>query len=241
MEIKKTVVPIAVVILFLGISLSPGISAENYENDSKLLTIWLPEITEDDYSIQMEVTQTDYNEINNSIDDFLTLVETAMDENSSLGRKIADSEWVDIKNSAIGLVNSIKTIVGDDFPDLDIETFIEGTLTSLFNPLKWFFQRAAIFSVGRGFSWIPFYDYEAFMGIMFRPIFITHIIGFTGALHFNPFPFRVEYADRIGLYRLTALAFSGIFINFGDITYDKIVGPILLIGRSLNFLGDDWP
>ena len=241
MKIRKTFIPIVVVILFLGITISPGFSAQDPENKEQMLTVWMPGLTEDDYSIQMEVTQEQLNEVNNTVNDFLVLVEAAKNENSPGGTKITVSEWQDIKIMANEIINSIKVIVGDDFPDLDIEAFLEDTIESLFNPIYGWTQRASIFSVGRGFSWIPFYDYETFIGVMIRPIFITHIIGFTGVLHYNPFPFRIEYADRIGIYRFTTLAFVGIFINFGDIGFDRIVGNVLCIGKGYNIMGSDFP
>ena len=98
-----------------------------------------------------------------------------------------------------------------------------------------------IFSVGRGVTWIPFYDYEAFLGVMLRPIFITHTLGFTAALHFNMLPPRAEYGDRLGIYRLSTIAFVGLFINFGDIAFDRVMGPVLCIGKGFNHLGEDFP
>ena len=237
----KTIVPIAVILLFLVVALSPGITATSHKSSTQLLTVWMPGITEDDYSVQMEVEQETINEINNTVNDFIAVVETAMNPDSPGGLNIVYLEWHYLKVSIKEIIDTIKVVVGDDFPEFDIDEFTGSIITSLLNPFKWFFQRAGIISVGRGFAWIPFYDYDTFFGAMIRPIFITHTLGFTGMYHFNPFPIRIEYADRIGLYRLTTLAFVGIFINFGDILHEKIIGPVVLIGRGYNILGTDFP
>ena len=76
---------------------------------------------------------------------------------------------------------------------------------------------------------------------MLRPIFITHTLGFTAALHFNMLPPRAEYGDRLGIYRLSTIAFVGLFINFGDIAFDRVMGPVLCIGKGFNHLGEDFP
>lgn len=237
----KLLILLAVVISLLTIALSPGITADEYASSTQVLTVWMPGITENDYSVQMEVEKEKINEINNTVNDFLVTVENAMKPGGPGGIDIIYSEWQDLKVSILGIVDKIKEIVGDDFPEFDLDEFTEGVIQSLLNPFKWFFQRAGIISVGRGFSWIPFYDYDTFVGVMIRPIFITHMLGFTGAYHFNPFPVRIEYADRIGLYRLTTLAFVGIFINFGDILREQIVGPVICLGKGYNWLGNDYP
>ena len=237
----KLLLPIAVVLLLITIALSPGITADDHTVSTKVLTVWMPGITEDDYSVQMEVEQQKITEINNTLNDFLVVVENALNPDGPGGFNIIYAEWQELKVSIIGIVDKIKEIVGDDFPEFNIDEFTESIITSLLNPFKWYFQRAGIFSVGRGFAWIPFYDYDTFIGVMIRPIFITHLLGFTGAYHFNPFPIRVEYADRIGLYRVSTLAFVGLFINFGDILREQIVGPVILIGKGYNALGSDWP
>ncbi|MCK5613070.1 hypothetical protein KAR91_64955 [Candidatus Pacearchaeota archaeon] len=243
MKTFKTLIPIAVVLLFLGIAFAPTISAQAPTNQTRTLTVWMPEIT-DDYKTQIVVGEEELENIENAFNNFFDVVEVAMAEGSPGDEKITVEEWVGLKDSAVIAVETVKIVVtthGGEFPDLDIETYIGETIASFFSPLSWYMGRAPIFSLGRGFVWIPFYEYESFLGWMLRPMFLTHLPGFTAVVHMNLVPFRLEYADRLGLYRLRTIGFGGIFINLGDIGLDNIMGPVLMIGKGWNRLGEDIP
>jgi hypothetical protein len=239
MKLARQIISIIVVLLFLGVTFAPSISASSPPasvDKQKTLTIWMPGITPNDYATQVQVTEEQYNSINDGVDDFLATVETAMSPESDGGINITANEWNALKTKAIAVIDEIKLIVGDDFPDLDVETFVGGVVESLLNPFSPFAIRAAIFSIGRGWAWVPFYKYEGFAGIMIRPIFISYSLGYTGVFHFNPIPLRVEYADKFGMYRIRTMGFIGLFFNFGDIGVDRIKGPVIVIGKGWNML-----
>ena len=238
MEIGKKLIPIGVVLLFIGIAFVPSASAANpgSKGDEKTLTIWLPGITEDDFAIQITVTEEQFDELTVAMDSFLDYAEFAMDDN-----EINIGEWAELKTLTVGMITIIKDIVGEQFPDIDTDELVEGVIDTFLGPLGMWSFRAPIFSIGRGYTWIPFYNYESFMGVMIRPIFITHTLGFTAVVHANLFPPRLEYADRLGMYRLRTMGFVGLFINLGDVGIDRIKGPVLLIGKGFNGLGQDLP
>ena len=243
MKIVK-LIPVAVVLLFLGIAFVPAVTAQQSPSQTKTLTIWMPGITDDNFKTQIVVSDLELKEIEDALEGFLDVVEAAMAEGSPGDETITFGEWETIKDSTINAVETVKIVVdahGGEFPDLDVETYVESCVASFFNPISWLLGRSPIFSLGRGYVWIPFYDYETFIGWMIRPIFITHTLGFSAVVHINSIPFRIEYADRLGAYRLRTMLFGGIFINLGDVGLDRIKGPVLLIGKGVNKLGMDIP
>lgn len=245
MKLAKKIIPVAVVLLFIGIAITPSINALPSQSEKeRVLTIWMPGITENDYRTQIEVTPDQLKEVEEAMDDFLALAEEIInnDVKTENGFPITTEEWAEIKISVISIIDTIKSFV-DDFPEVDINGLVDSIIIGLnpLNPLNWLLNRAPIFSVGRGWTWIPFYDYESFLGVMLRPIFMTHLPGFTAVIHFNLFPPRIEYKDRLGIYRARIMFFVGLFINFGDVGVDRIVGPVLLLGKGLNTLRADIP
>jgi len=238
MKIAKKLIPIGVVILFVGIAFVPSASAANPRSrgDERTLTIWLPGITEDDFTMQVTVTGEQLDELTVAMDNFLDYAELAMEDN-----KINIEEWAEFKTLTTGMITTIKEIIGEQFPDVDTDELVEEIVSTFIEPLGMWPLRAPIFSIGRGYTWIPFYNYESFMGVMIRPMFITHTLGFTAVAHANLFPPRLEYVDRLGMYRLRKMGFVGLFINLGDVGIDRVKGPVLLIGKGFNGLGQDLP
>ena len=99
--------------------------------------------------------------------------------------------------------------------------------------------RSTIISVGIGYALIPFYDYDTFIGLMFRPIWLWYppIIlgggGYTGNLNVNVLPPRIEFGDRLGSHLVRTTLFSGLYINIGDIGRNNVFGGLMLmIGRA---------
>lgn len=97
-----------------------------------------------------------------------------------------------------------------------------------------------VVSVGRGFSFIPLYPGEAFIGFMLRPIFVQYfLLGYTASLHFNLVPPRLEYWDMVGTQTMVIWGFAGLYIDFGKIGYG-IPRMQFIIGESLYVTGIDW-
>ena len=229
-EIVKTIVPIVIVLLFLGMALSPGINAEDFGIKHHKLTILMKGVTNDNYKIETKISQAELNEFNSSVNDFMDLVDTKMAENSSKGKEITDSEWKDIKTRVFDLIDKIKAMVGDGFPDEETKTFIASVINILLHAR--YLLRQPVFSVGIGITWVPFYDYESFLGKMFKPVFIQHFFGFSGTFRLNPFVVGFP-CFKFGLHRIRTFFFEGLLINFGELGVKTIIGPQLLIGFGL--------
>lgn len=97
-----------------------------------------------------------------------------------------------------------------------------------------------VLSVGTGFSYIPFYPGEAFIGFMLRPIFLQYFLfGYTASLNVKLVPPRIEYWDMVGTHTAIILGFVGIYIDFGQIGYG-VPNIQFLLGESLFTTGIDW-
>ncbi len=118
-----------------------------------------------------------------------------------------------------------------------------------FDPISsdWLYQelfetevdRSTIISMGLGYAYVPFYDYETFLGIMIRPIWLFYPPvflgggGYTGNFNINFLPGRVEFGDRLGFHIARTTVFSGLYVNVGELGYDRIFGGmIMLLGRA---------
>jgi len=238
---KKVVkfVPLVVALLFIGIAITPSISSQSPvkgENDQVLTFIWNDKDSNEDVNLQTDVSEEQAHNVEVVMNNFLDYAEIVLED-----KDITLEEWSIIAEHTNELITTIKEILQDDIPEIDTAEFVQNILTGLSGGWNFPNWQAPIFSIGRGIAWIPLYDYETFFGIMLRPMFITHTIGFTACWHLNLLPPRFEYLDRLGLYRYTTLAFTGLFVNIGDVGLDRVAGPVLLIGRSFNNFGEDFP
>ena len=182
---KKIIIPTIVVLLFIGLALSPGMSANAETEKEHKLTIRLQDTNGRDLKIQKLVTHQQLEEVNTSVNDFIILADDAMDENSPGGSEISDSEWEKIKNKVFTLIDILAFLVGKEFPVVETKLFITSVLNTL---LKFRYTiRQPLISIGIGVTWIPFYDYETMFGKLIKPVFIHHILGFSATFKFNPF------------------------------------------------------
>jgi len=230
---KKIIFTIIVVLLFLGLTLTSTISAQKSFNKQPKITITLKGINDQDQSFEIEVTEEQINEINLAVNDCLDVFNASKEEDSPEGKNITSTEWVEIKISTFKIIDSIKNLVGDDFPEQDVKNYISTIFGSLLRTL-WYLLHPIV-SIGLGISLIPFYDYETFIGKLFRPVFITYFAGFSASIRTNPFPPPIPYC-KIGLHRIRTLFFDGIFINFKDLGIERIIGPQLLIGCGITIM-----
>jgi hypothetical protein len=229
---KKIIVPILIVILFLGLALTPGISATAEKVKEHQLTIKLqdPYGTGGGYEFRKLVTQSQLEEINNSVCEFIMLAKDSMDENSADGSNITDSEWGNLINKIDSAVDILGTIIGKEFPVEDTKYYISQVSSTL---LKFGYTlRQPLISIGLGITWIPFYDYESMIGRLIKPVFIHHVLGFSATFKLNPFKLGFPSLSY-GLHRVRTFFFQGLLIDFSDLGYDRIIGPQILIGYGL--------
>jgi hypothetical protein len=184
---------------------------------------------EEEYFKQVKVHQKQIDEINNSFNNLMTSIEDLInnDQKGPNGEEITEDEWDIIKYKSYGLVTLLKNTIGIDFPLWECIRLIGTVIGFMIGPF--YFLRQPIFSVGFGFSFIPWYFYESFFGRLLRPIWLTYIAGFTSTYHINPYPPRIPYI-RLGLHRLRTVLYNGLYINFGELQHDRPLGIIMLIG-----------
>ena len=97
-----------------------------------------------------------------------------------------------------------------------------------------------VISIGSGFSYIPLYPGEAFIGFMLRPIFLQYFLfGYTASINLHFLPPRLEYWDMVGTQTAMILGFAGVYIDFGKIGYG-IPNMQFLLGESFFVTGVDW-
>jgi len=234
----KNIMPFAVVLmLVLPCSAIFAKDPPESEGKQKNLTINIGGINGKDYSIQMGISDEEFKNLSKLLNDTLIdLAKATAFENSPDGKNISDSEWDEVKNNVDYIIDYIKKIIGDDFPNESIKTYIANVIKILkdpepldggpiFNILSLCCQ--PLFSVGIGYTWIPHYEYETFLGRMLRPVLLRHLIGFSATFPIFKFGFVYWY---FGLQKVWTFLFRGLFINFGDLGINKLIGPQILIG-----------
>ena len=225
MKKKKAILPIAVIVLLLTLTLYPGTCAVNNEVNKKI-TILMHGVTDSDYVFQMNLSQEQLNEVNAKMDSYLSIINSVRDENSPAGKNISESEWGLIGDKIIEIIYLISTFI-ENFPFEEVKIFVNGLIDRFIDPF--FLFKQPVISVGIGITLIPFYDYETFFGKMLRPIIIQHFVGFSATLRFNPFILGFPTV-RFLLHRVRTFLFDGLFINVGDLGFNTIIGPQILLG-----------
>jgi hypothetical protein len=223
---RKIIFPIIILTLFLSVALVQPTSAESPKNSEKMVTIWMPKITSEDYFVQITVTNEQIQTYYDKLYAIYETVNISTAQESQMGSEITQEEWDDIKSSLNDFIISIKTI-DETFPNINTKQLVTDVIDAFFNPLAGFFPPNPVISIGTGATWIPLYNYESFIGYMFRPMLTRYFFGFSkvGGL--------LSTYLKIGTYFKLVLGFKGLFINFGDIGFDQIIGPTIYIGRAL--------
>jgi len=221
---------IAVIIILILIIPSSTIIAGNIQKpteNKKILSIYMNDVEGKDYSVKKEVTEKKYDEMNILLSDFLVCANNTLADNSPGGKNITGIEWDEIEKGIIKIIDIIKAIIGDEFPYEITKTYIISLINIFRGPI--YLIRQPLLSIGLGITWLPFYDYETFLGKMIRPIFIRHFIGFSITARLNPFRLGFPYW-YFGLQRVRTFLFKGLLINFADLGIKRLIGPQLLIG-----------
>ena len=103
MKKREKIVPIIIVMIFLGVAISSGVNASNSlalpkgsspdpEIVPKTVSVWMPGITEDDYRVSFQITDEQLVEVNQTIRDLTTSLEQATGDFSPNGKEINVSE-----------------------------------------------------------------------------------------------------------------------------------------------------
>lgn len=252
MKSLKTIIPIAVVALFLSLALAPTISADELDQE---LEIGFSDKNGYTFYKKIIVTPDQLSQFN----DNFTIWENKVTEFGLDNRMDANEiiTFIEITNS---LVNEIKELTYDsetgmyNFPEPlltkeAILQFIEyyllinndGSTNPAPLPIRLHLRR--IFTIGRGRAWLPIQDSgETFIGARFLPIFLQYTVGYAKSRWINFLPPAICMEDRIGIFNLVTIGFVGLYINFGERYISRPAGPVLLIGSQIWLrLGEDIP
>jgi len=131
----------------------------------------------------------------------------------------SDSSSEEERDRAVEVIeNAVDMMVELGIIPAEYTAYATSMLLWPFSPSHGIDVLTPVISVGQGFSWIPLYPGEAFLGIMLRPIFVMYpIMGYTASLSMNLLPPRIEYWDLVGPQLFMAWGFAGIYIDFGKI------------------------
>lgn len=234
LKIKKKIKLLESIILVIVISIliipSSTIIAGSIQRpteNKKTLSIWMNDVEGEDCSIQKEVSEKKFEQMNVLLTDFLTYANSTLQDNSPGGKNITGIEWDEIEKGIMKIIDIIKVVVGDEFPYETTKTYIMSIINVFRGPI--YLVRQPLLSIGLGVTWIPFYDYETFLGKMIRPVFVRHLIGFSVTARLNPFQLGFPYW-YFGLQRVRTFLFKGLLINFADLGFKRLIGPQILIG-----------
>ena len=226
-NIKKKIIPIAVVILFFGLAFLPAMGTDSPGIKQKKMTVSMHGVNDNNYLVEMEVTEEELKEFDIEMDMLMEVVNVTSNENSEQGVNISDNEWSLFNNAIDKIIELIANIVGDNFPIEDTKIFIYSLFERLINPLN--LIRQPLISFGIGITFIPFYHYETFFGKMIRPVIIQYLFGFSATIRFIPFIIGFP-CFKFALHRIRTFLFNGLMINFADLGVNNIIGPQLLLG-----------
>jgi len=248
----KTIIPIAVIALFLSLAIAPSISADELDQE---LEIGFKNNIGYTYYNKIIVTPEQLSQFNTNFSIWENKIKEFDLDNRMDATEILT--FLEITNS---LVNEIKELTYDS--ELGIYNFpepllLDGAILQFIKdhlfinkgssknpvPLPIHLQLRKIFTIGRGRIWLPLKNFgEAFIGTRFLPLFLQYTIGYAKSRWINIIPPAICIEDRLGLFNLITVGFVGLYINFGERYIDRPVGPVLLIGSQVWLrLGEDIP
>ncbi len=252
MEKTKTIIPIAIITLFLSLAIMPATSADGIDQE---LEIAFKDNSGYTFYKKIIVTSDQLSQFNSNFSIWENKVKEFDLDNQMDATEIFS--FLEITNS---LVNEIKELTYDS--ETEIYNFPEPLLSDgailqylkdhlLLNkktsttpaPLPIHLQLRKVLTIGRGRVWLPIKHFgEAFIGARFLPIFLQYTVGYAKSRWLNIFPPAICIEDRLGVFNLITVGFVGLYINFGERYIDRPVGLVLLIGSQAWLrLGEDIP
>jgi hypothetical protein len=221
---RKTILPILVVVSFLALAAIPATSEQIN------VTIGTDNQNFKDTTTTITVPSEEAAAFVKQIEDFRTWFEGARPFRDLV---LSEQEKSEIKTRINGVLGSLNTFLISEGKDPITEDWLWNEMFET-EP-----GRSTVASIGRGFSFIPFYDYETFLGVMLRPMWFIYPplfmggAGYTGNFNLNTIPPRIEFGDRMGPHILRTTMFTGLYINIGELGIDTLFsGTIILLGRA---------
>lgn len=229
---RKTALSVIIVVLFLATAMVPAMAskAPAPASDGKVLNIIQGNGDKKPDVISIPVEQTSVDALVTDVQSFKAWLENARPFRDL---KLTEEEKNEIKSNINNIIASLNVILEENNqPSIEPAMIFREMFET--EP-----GRSTILSVGNAYTFIPFYDYETFLGVMLRPMWLFYppiwMIGggYTGNFNLNGLPPRIEYGDRLGSHIVRTTLFSGVYINVGDLGYDKILsGLVILFGNA---------
>lgn len=220
MKIAKTILPIAVIGLFLGMALAPVVAeeAEPASEGPKVRVMWIPAKGELVFD-EVTVTEQDLKEAEKLGEG---LVNWWLETKPLSDLKFDDDEMARLEEFR----EDIQTLFGCFFPPMI-------DLLPLLIPTA--LRPNGFFSLGWGKSIMPFYRWELiFRGIipLIHPIRVAQWRGYTGYYQFFP---GFSYGDKSKTHYICARIFQGLYIDGGSLITERATGgPVIILGRAVN-------
>ena len=228
---KRAVLPILVIAMLLIVPAISGLKNEQKPSDEEQVMNII--VGNDDVGLdhaQVTVDKAGVDLFVDNVKGFQTWLEEARPFRDL---KLTDDEKDEIKGYINTIVVSLNSVLQSNGYDPISSDWLYQEL------FETEVDRSTIVSMGVGYAYVPFYDYETFLGIMIRPIWLFYPPiflgggGYTGNFNVNILPGRVEFGDRLGFHIARTTVFSGLYINVGELGYDRIFGGmIMLLGRA---------
>jgi len=221
---RKTILPILIVVSFLTLAAIPALGEQINVTVGKDNENFKTQTT------SINVPQIDIDAFKNQINDFKVWFEN---NRPFRDLKLTEEERTQIKAQINGILTTLNGFLVSNGQDPITEDWLWNEMFET-EP-----GRSTVASIGRGLCFIPFYDYETFLGVMLRPMWFIYPplflggAGYTGNFNVNVLPPRIEYGDRMGPHILRTTMFTGLYINVGELGIDTLFsGTIILLGRA---------
>ena len=229
---RKTIFPIIAVILFLTITAAPALSKDIRPSATQqTVNVIIGQDGQNFQTTKLLVDEGQGAAFVTKINELKTWFEETRPFKDF---QITEDEMTQMKTKINSVLDTLNTLLTSNGKDPVTSEFLYNEM------FESEIGRSVIASLGRGYAFIPFYDYETFLGIMVRPMWIMYPPlflggggGYSGNLNMNLLPPRIEYGDRLGPHILRTTMFSGLYVNVGDLGYNNIfAGTILVLGRA---------
>lgn len=221
---------LGIVFIALALLATPFLSNAGY--DGKMIEIETTVMTP--LGKQMKTVQMSEKDLNSIIDK----VDSTELQDALISVQNPETEE-DEKSKAMEIVEAFieqlqdTGLIPDAFPVANI-------LGNFLSPKASFILPILSFGHG-GITWIPLYPGEAFIGFMFRPIFIQYFgpFAYTATVNVHLLPPRIEYWDLVGTHTMFVLGFVGVYIDLGEIGFG-IPDFQFMFGEAFIAGGIDW-
>jgi hypothetical protein len=208
MKIMKTIIPIAVIGLFLTMASAPALA----EDTHKVRVFWAEDPTNPEYH------ETDVSV--DKLDEAKAIIEKLYNDISTITGPL-DPKLETILTEFKG---EIEACLGIFFPS--VSALLPLVIPSALRP-------HGFITVGWGKAIMPFYKWEAFLRFipLIRPIRVL-VYGYTGYWQILP---GISYGDKSHSHYVTARFFQGLFIDGGSLLTERYAGgPVLVLGRAVH-------